>query len=153
MRANVANREEAPVRIQRISVGVVIPAALNAADVKDLSDVVAAGIGLDPARGDHIDIAAITPWIPPERNSPAVESNTSAPVRVHTSTAMTPANALPSLLWIYIGSGVGIALILACGVLVLSRRRASIPHRLSAPEREATLQRLVQWIELPERSS
>jgi len=145
--------EEAPGRIQRISVGVVIPMTLNPSDIKELSDVVAAGIGLDAARGDHVDIAAITPWIAPEQALPSLAPTSAHPAaRSGAASRAVPARGLTLPLWIYAAAGIGVLLILALVTLAWTRKGASVPRRLSVEEREATLERLVQWIELPERS-
>lgn len=148
--------EEAPGRIQRISVGVVIPAALAPPDLKDLSDVVAAGIGLDKTRGDHIDIAAITPWIPPEQNvALKPPSEIGAPLKTvpHEAASNIPSTSWPLNLpiWMQVGAGGGV-LVLMLGVFAVARGSRGSLQRLSAPERDAMLDRIVQWIELPERT-
>lgn len=145
--------EEAPGRIQRISVGVVIPAALAAPDIKELSDVVSAGIGLDATRGDRIDIAAITPWVPPEQNPASITARASAPSRISVPNAAPAPEPLAYPRWVYTGAAAGVFLALLLGGFMLLWVRGSQPRRLSAPEREAMLDRLVQWIELPERGS
>lgn len=145
--------EQAPGHIQRISVGVVVPGALTSADIKQLSDVVAAGIGLDPSRGDRIDIAAIGPWAPPEPEShvAAVDMNTGAakPVPSSQVRVRAPVSAgtwnVPH--WGYAAIGV---LVLLLGMLVGSRVRPWPSRRLSVAEREAKLEQLTQWIKQPD---
>lgn len=145
--------EQAPGHIQRISVGVVIPGTLTSADIKQLSDVVAAGIGLDPSRGDRIDIAAVAPWIPPERKPrvAAVDMNAGAakPKTPSLATIRAPVSAWSWDVqhWGYVAVAV-MALLL--GILLGSRIRSRPLRRLSVEEREAKLEQLVQWIKQPE---
>lgn len=145
--------EQAPGHIQRISVGVVIPGTLTSADIKQLSDVVAAGIGLDPSRGDRIDIAAVAPWTPPERKPrvAAVDVNAGAgkPETPSPATIRTPVSAWnwDVMHWGYVAVAV-MALLL--GILLGSRMRSRPLRRLSVEEREAKLEQLVQWIKQPE---
>jgi len=56
--------DQAPGRIDRISVGIVIPSMLPPGEISKLTEVVSAGLGLDTARGDKVDIAAIAPPVP-----------------------------------------------------------------------------------------
>lgn len=150
--------EQAPGRIERISVGVVIPGTLTPPDIKELSDVISAGIGLDASRGDRIDIAAMTPWTPPEEHfvagtAPPPSKAAATQLRQGNSSvapkATTQAWTFP--LWGYAAAGMGAIVLL--GGLVLARKRVSTPRRLTLAEREATLERIVQWIEQPERVS
>jgi flagellar M-ring protein FliF len=148
--------EKAPGRIERISVGIVIPSTLSKAEIEKLSGVVSAGLGLDASRGDKVDIAAIAA---PERVA------TAAPVAVSATTSpsdmshpasvdagdgaatIEPVHALGTLAWwIYPLAAVLILAILA-GLLRLTR---STPRRLLAAEREETLAQLRQWIEATE---
>lgn len=146
--------EEAPGRIQRISVGVVIPGTLTSADIKQLSDVIAAGIGLDASRGDRVDIAATAPWVASgehaaattgSANSSAME--TAAPPTVARAIA-APARLWNLPYWSYAAMAVGVLLL---GMLVGSRIRVRQPRRLTHGERDATLKQLVQWIKQSER--
>jgi len=144
--------EEAPGRVQRISVGVVIPGTLTSADIKQLSDVIAAGIGLDASRGDRVDIAAIAPWVVPgepiaatsgSANSSAAEA--AAPSKVERA---APARLWNMPYWGYVAVGVGVLLL---GMFGGSRMRARQPRRLTHSEREATLEQLVQWLKQSEQ--
>lgn len=144
--------EQAPGHVQRISVGVVVPGTLTPTDIKQLSDVIAAGIGLDPSRGDRIDIAAVAPWAPPEQRvaSEDAKSEATKPVSPQPVAQRVAASAgiwvLPR--WGYAAMGI---VVLLLGMLVGSRIRTHVPRRLTAAEREATLEQLVQWIEQPGR--
>lgn len=146
--------EEAPGRIQRISVGVVIPGTLKPADIKQLSDVIAAGIGLDASRGDRVDIAAIAPWVAPVEHIVAISgSPNSSAAEAATPSEVERAVAAPTRLWnmpywSYAAIGIGILLL---GMFVGSRMRARSPRRLTHSEREATLEQLVKWIKQSEQ--
>ena len=143
--------EEAPGRIQRISVGVVIPGTLSPEETKQLSDVIAAGIGLDATRGDRVDIAAIAPWVAPEQPAAVTPLSTNAPAE---GTVAPPrAMAAPARLWnmpywSYAVIGIGVLLL---GMFAGSRIRGRQPRRLTHVEREATLAQLTQWIKQSER--
>lgn len=147
--------EEAPGRIQRISVGIVVAEKLSPAYVKQLSDVVAAGIGLDSTRGDRIDIAAIASGIPSAQHAVATvsaipvvaEPPTAAPMRPSVRKSAWPWG-LPA--WGYVAAAVALLLV---GILVGSRARRREPRRLTAAERDATLEQLENWINQPERVS
>lgn len=148
--------EEAPGRIQRISVGVVIPGTLASADIKQLSDVIAAGIGLDASRGDRVDIAAVAPWVAPgnhvvattvSANPSAAES--AAPPKVGHAIA-APARIWNLPYWSYAAMGAGVLLL---GMFVGFRIRPRQPRRLTHAERETALEQMVHWIEQSERVS
>lgn len=145
--------EQAPGQIQRISVGVVIPGDLASTDIKQLSDVIAAGIGLDPSRGDRIDIAAIAAWVPPERQLAAANAK---PVGAKAAPALPGRGRVPVSagiwglrLWGSAALGVVVLLLgMFLGVRVRSRRA----RRLTVAERDATLEQLIGWIKEPERT-
>jgi len=142
--------ERALGRIERVSVGIVISSALSKAEVDKLSDVVSAGLGLDPARGDKIDIAAIAA---PERALPAptvaaamTDTVATAPATTisqiqPTSAPVSPLAGFPS--WAYAVAAALAVLILAC-LMMLGRRS---PRRLLPSEREETLAQLRQWMD------
>lgn len=138
---------QAPGRIERISVGIVVPADVPQARFEELADVVAAGIGLDPSRGDKIQLAAATmpSSIAGESASkPVTASRTTAPAPV---AAPSPVGAAPrGALLYWLGGGVtGIGFLL---VLIAFRRPQ--PPRLTAVERQETLARIREWIQTPE---
>jgi len=136
--------ERAPGRVERISVGIVVPAALPAAELAKLSDVVSAGLGLDTARGDKVDIAAIAP---PQHAAPTSTPTVAAAVddKSASVTDDAPAAGLGQHLWIY---PVMILLVLiVIGAFVMAARGSGTPRRLSHAEREEALLRLRQWIE------
>lgn len=141
--------ERAPGRIERISVGVVVSSALTRAEIGKLSDVVSAGLGLDPARGDKIDIAAMaTP--PPVLPAPGVKAtpvDAVPPIRAasveqvaQTSTPTSPRAGFPY--WAY----AALAALIVGLLLGLAMLGRSAPRRLLSSEREETLAQLRQWI-------
>lgn len=147
--------DRAPGRIERISVGIVIPSTLPKEEIGKLSGVVSASLGLDPSRGDKVDIAAIAP--------PEVVAASAQPVpRTNLRQARTPVDSTASSSdkpltkpisqwtkqeWLY---PVLAALVLfVLGALLMARRTVS-PRRLTMSEREEALLRLRQWIESTE---
>lgn len=145
--------DQAPGRVGRISVGIVIPAALPSTEIGKLNEVVSAGLGLDPSRGDKVDIAAIAPPEPV-----AIPTNDNALARVDavsnaaSSAAQADDNATGLVAakywWIYPGI-IALAIFLI-GALFMATRSGPTPRRLTMREREAALLRLRQWIETAE---
>jgi len=146
--------DRAPGRIERISVGIVVPGALPKQEIDKLSGVVSASLGLDPSRGDKVDIVALAP-------SEAVKVVTSpaahvAPVGAHPSPVTGPATmaaAKPEALWwshVWLWPILGVLVLVALVGLLVTRRTTATPRRLTAPEREEALLRLRQWIESAE---
>lgn len=147
--------EKAPGRIERISVGIVIPSMLSKAEVEKLSGVVSAGLGLDPSRGDKVDIAAIAA---PERV--ATVTRIAAPVAAAApdTTPSTPADATGSVVaaepvhafglgaW-WTSLAAALVLIALAGMVAVMRSK---PRRLLPSEREETLVQLRRWIESSE---
>lgn len=146
--------DQAPGRIGRISVGIVIPATLPSGEISKLSDVVSAGLGLDPSRGDKVDIAAIAPPEPVAAAAPSALANA---VATHTEASATTSGpstdeAAAAVVgsrywWVY---PVIAALVLFLVGALLMAMRTSAPRRLTMSEREAALLRLRQWIETTE---
>ncbi|XRD82102.1 flagellar M-ring protein FliF [Dyella acidisoli] len=147
--------DQAPGRIGRVSVGIVIPATLPAGEIIKLTDVVSAGLGLDASRGDKVDIAAIAP---PEAVATATSNSLDSAVAAHAEAA-SASNASASedagassvaasrYWWIYPSI---VALVLLLVGALLMAMRTSTPRRLTMSEREAALLRLRQWIETTE---
>lgn len=143
--------ERAPGRIERISVGVVIPATLSKSDLGKLADVVSAGLGLDAARGDKVDIAAIAL---PER----VSATSAAQPTTDTTAALPDENSdgavavdavhveAPVPTWVY-PVGAALVFLMLAGLVVIGK---GSPRRLLPSEREETLAQLRQWIESTE---
>jgi flagellar M-ring protein FliF len=134
--------ELAPGRIQRLSIGVVVPANTAPAAIASLREVIAASVGLDAARGDQLDIAALG-------GVPVVAAKPAA-VKAPTASAVAPVVPDTTMPWWPFAVG---GLIAVCGVgtipLVLRRRR--VP-RLTHQEREAALRDVRQWMDSSEIS-
>jgi flagellar M-ring protein FliF len=145
--------DQAPGRVGRISVGIVIPATLPSSEITKLSEVVSAALGLDASRGDKVDIAAIAP--PEPVSTTAANTQAAAVSRLDTASTGAPAtdDAATSAVvasrywWIY---PVIVALVLFLVGALLMAARTSTPRRLTMSEREAALMRLRQWIETTE---
>ncbi|MDE3071442.1 MAG: flagellar M-ring protein FliF [Pseudomonadota bacterium] len=140
--------DRAPGRIERISVGIVIPSTLPRAEIEKLSAVVSAGLGLDPSRGDKVDIAAIAL---PERVAavvPAPVPGAVSPTSTGTHATETEPARSPARVawWAYPSVAALVAIILAS----LFKASRNVPRRLLPSEREETLARLHQWIESAE---
>jgi flagellar M-ring protein FliF len=146
--------EQAPGRIERISVGIVVPDAVPQTELSKLSEVVSAGLGLDLSRGDKVDIASIAPPAiasveKPHSSTPVVESATDNAAEEHgQADATVPGARLP--MWAYLALGAAVALIAS---LWMAFGSSSRQRRLSAPEREEALQRLRQWVSSAEVKS
>ncbi|MEI7037467.1 flagellar basal-body MS-ring/collar protein FliF [Fulvimonas yonginensis] len=139
---------QAPGRIERISVGIVLPPNVPEASYKELSDVVAAGIGLDPSRGDHVEMAtAATVSAAGMQGRAVAPSAVSAAPPSHGTPpeAQVRATFRSGLIYWIGGGATGIVFLLALGAL-----RRPRPARLTAAERQETLARIRQWIEAPE---
>lgn len=136
-----ARREvsRAPGRIERLSVAVILPPTLDDFDMPRLRDLIAAAAGIDPTRGDRLEVSRIGPEqavrIGPE---PVIEETSAAPVAGarRAAAAATPAwqRWLPAL---------AIGLLLGTIVAFAAQRR---PRALRASEREAALERLRAWL-------
>ena len=144
--------DQAPGRIDRISVGIVIPSILATAQIAKLTDVVSAGLGLDAARGDKVDVAAIAPPEQIPAGAAASHTNVAAldgattPLAADIDTTAVTLQATQHW-WIY---AVIAALVLTILAAILIAGRTSTPHRLTLSEREEALLRLRQWIEASE---
>jgi len=132
----------APGRIERLSIAVVVPATVDEETVAKLRTVIAAAAGLQPDRGDTIEVAAlIAPRLADvereEFSSPLVE-----PASIAASQS-TP-SAAPSIgSWLVLVVAISA---LSAGLLLgrVSRRR----HRLTQAEREAGMVQIRAWLAL-----
>jgi flagellar M-ring protein FliF len=143
--AHGTEREEvatAPGKVERLSVAVLVPPTLSGAETERLRKLVTAAAGLDPARGDRLEIGAIgsaadertpadNPLLAPEIDLPAA-----APAE----------RGLPTdfgliALW---AAGVGVAGLLL-GWLIGGAKRSE-PARLRHEEREQVVLRLRAWL-------
>jgi flagellar M-ring protein FliF len=143
-------------RIERISVGIVVPEAIPQSELSKLSEVVSAGLGLEASRGDKVDIASLAPPITTkvERQATMVVANPSVSAghsdpKESDESADVPTAALISRLpgWIYLALG-SVALLGLSFWMIAGLRQG--PKRLTASEREEALQRLRHWVSIPE---
>jgi flagellar M-ring protein FliF len=140
---------QAPGRVERISVGIVLPANVPEARFKELSDVVAAGIGLDASRGDHVEVTTATsvPSIAVANHQVPDTALASAAARTVPKAEAAGTTTHGLMYWIG-GGATGIAIL-----LLLTALRRPQPPRLTAAERQETLTRIRAWIEAGENVS
>ena len=131
-------------QVERISVGVVIPADLSGSRIDALSRVISAGIGLDPSRGDTIDIAAVAPTA-----VSTAAATSAAPVGAVRHVRVAQHGEIPRRVdYEAIALAVAVLIVLlVAGAWVSSRRQ---PRRLTGAQREEMLLRLRHWIETAE---
>ncbi|WP_448102728.1 flagellar basal-body MS-ring/collar protein FliF [Luteibacter jiangsuensis] len=141
--------ERAPGRIERISIGVVIPAGVPEATVARLQAVIGAAAGLDTQRGDRLDIAAVAAAPRGIAVSP-VASTASTPRAAVAPGAVGTDHPFAWPAWAWIVLGVALAGGATGAGFGLGRRRRQ-PRRLAPAERERMLADVRQWLELPER--
>jgi len=138
--------ERAPGRIDRISIGVIVPAGLDAATMSHLEAVIGAAAGLDTQRGDRLDVAAVSGVT---RVAPiAAQALRPAPPASAIASHATPASDVPVWMWAVLG-GALLAGIVGVGFGVVAQRRRQ-PKRLALAERERLLADVRQWIDVAE---
>lgn len=144
-------------RIERISVGVVIPASVPPSVVDQLRTVLAAGLGLEPQRGDSIDIATFAATAAPRTRitTPPSLRATPSPVAAPHTVAIPPAstdaritNRSAVLVAWLLGS---VLLLILLGSWLRARHRSASP-RLTPAQREQILARIHHWINEAERA-
>lgn len=148
----------APGRIEKISVAVVIPAQLSRIEIRKLSAVVSAGLGLETARGDRVEIAAFSPAIPASAQPVISESTPKLPIKRPTIVMPQSTKAhrvvrrsgiLLAYPWVtYVTTGLGVFVLLGGFILLLGKRTTR--RRLEHSEREIALTRIRRWIEASE---
>jgi flagellar M-ring protein FliF len=129
----------APGSVRRISVGVVLPASVDAAEADGLRQVVAMAVGLNAERGDGI---ALT-WVGRAAEEVA---GAEAPAAAAPAAPAPAAVASPPSLWLA-AAGVGVLGLLG-GPLAWrwARRRPEAAPSLTAEQREEMLARVKRWI-------
>jgi flagellar M-ring protein FliF len=138
--------EVAPGKVARISVGILVPQSVNPQTIAKLDTVIADAVGLDPQRGDHLDIAAVaglTAIAPPAgiESVPAVSARPAAAVQGWSAFGFS---------WQMLISIAALACVCLSIGWVLARSRQ--PRRLTMLERERLLRDVQQWIEAPEQT-
>lgn len=129
--------ESMPGGIERLTIGIVIPdPASQGLSINDVRELVSAGIGLQPERGDRIAVYAVASLS--RQASESGPQGTSQAPNAGTSVAEREYPRPYWVLWL------GVACLLVAIVLALRwpRREA----RLTASEREAVLKQVQEWL-------
>ncbi|MBK4735696.1 flagellar basal-body MS-ring/collar protein FliF [Noviherbaspirillum pedocola] len=163
----------APGAIKRLSVGVVLPAAMSEAQSRKLTEVVSMAVGLNPTRGDAIaayslealpashgeaGAAAATGTVaqltPPHADAAAVTATKAAtlsaapldakPVAIKSAGLLSALSA--STTWMITGTVAAALLLVSLGLAMRRGRRAQAPARLSDQERARMLRELNAWL-------
>jgi flagellar M-ring protein FliF len=139
--------EVAPGQVHRITLGILVPPAVDAATTAKLASVIGAAVGLDAQRGDRLDIAAVsaigkpaTPIGVPAANG---KNQAASPVAAVSAQGAPLSRgrefAVAGLLGLLcFGTGLGMA-------------RLRRPKRLTAQERARLLDDVRHWIQSPEQ--
>jgi flagellar M-ring protein FliF len=126
-----------PGGIRRISVGVLLPGAIETHQAESLKQVIAMAVGLNPSRGDAIALSRV---------GAAREAKPKAPDELKAPARPRAAEAQRFDWWLLAVS----AFLLAAALIALAarRRRREAPRQepLSPKEREEILNRLKDWV-------
>lgn len=145
--AHGTQREEiarAPGRVERLSIAVLLPAALPKAELERLRKLIAAAAGLDAKRGDTLEIAAIEDANLVAEASPLDDNLLLSPPpspaagEPRMESVVAPGISRP---WLLIGG----AILLLCGV-ALGWWMHPRPRRLSPQETDAMAGKLRAWL-------
>lgn len=144
--AHGSEREElvkAPGGIERISVAVLVPSTLSSFDLGRLQRLVTAAAGLDPERGDVLEI---TPMVQTEdgRGGDVAPTASASPLDATDPAAVSAKSSqlrLPPASWLVL---VG-AICLLCG-WGLSRLMQPPPKRHRPEERDAVVAKMRKWL-------
>lgn len=144
--AHGSEREDlvkAPGGIERISVAVLVPSTLSSFDLERLKRLVTAAAGLDPERGDILEITPMVQFAEPRGNEVALaDAPPALDAGNQTAMVVRPGQAsLPSAYWLVL---VG-AVCLVFGWW-LSRMTQPPPKRHRPEERDAILAKMRKWL-------
>lgn len=117
----VSTRQIAPGEIRRLSVAVVVDAALDDTEIARISELAAAAVGLDPERGDVVSVQSMQ------------FDTSSSIVEVAAMPAAGTANWLPYILVAALGLGLVVVLLL---VTLRRRRRPTLDLTIDDTETE-----------------
>lgn len=130
----------APGAINKISVAVVLPENTDSLTLLKVKDVIAASAGINPERGDHVIVHAISasqaevaPPVEPSVELPALLQPTVPP-------KILPANHYAAYYWL-----LPLLLVLLLIAALMKWGRTSVPTKLSQAEREKLLQEINHW--------
>jgi flagellar M-ring protein FliF len=144
----VEQTDSRPGSVRRISVGVLLPRSLDAAKLKELTQVLSMTVGLNAARGDDIAISAVDQFsvvaaavgVAPEVMSERSESTaTEAAARANIGDERTMTFALSAAVALLL-------LLLIAAVAQQWRWRSRQAKPLTADERERLLAQMRQWL-------
>lgn len=144
--AHGSEREDlvkAPGGIERISVAVLVPSTLSSFDLERLKRLVTAAAGLDPERGDILEVTPMVQFAEPRGNEGALaDAPPALDAGNQTAMVVRPGQAsLPSAYWLVL---VG-AVCLVFGWW-LSRMTQPPPKRHRPEERDAILAKMRKWL-------
>jgi len=138
----------APGRVERLSVAVILPPHLDEMDVERIRSLVAAGAGIEPERGDQLEVSRLgrgERWVSAP-TSPVANADASASSRTPTisnnAIAVTPAWRAGWAKWL----GLCALGFLAGVIVVVAMAGQRGPRALSAQERDAVLTKLRGWL-------
>lgn len=137
----------APGRIERLSVAVVLPQSLDELKVERIQSLVAAAAGIDPDRGDRLEVlrfgrdGSLDASIPPsgQMSTPPMQAETRI-VGEPAEVASNRRSRLPWLKWLLVGA---VGLLVGVIIAIAIQRR---PRSLEPREREAVLAKLRGWL-------
>jgi flagellar M-ring protein FliF len=145
--AHGSEREEvssAPGKVERLSIAVLVPPTLNASELDRLRKLVTAAAGLDPDRGDRLEIGAISDHeskVNTPALSPLLEPEPTTPIAAIREHSAPVSGMLMLSVWLVVAGLVGLAI----GWTFAAVRRPA-PPKLRFEEREAVLLRLRSWL-------
>lgn len=128
----------APGRIERLSVAVAVPSTANAETLQKVQAIIAAAVGLQPQRGDHLEVVALVPpaALNTELERPTISAAQPVPA--------TRSEWLPRQPWWSIGTMLGLfGISLVMGLWI---GRASSRRSLTAAERDAAMAQIRAWL-------
>lgn len=148
-----AEVEHATGRLERISVGVILPEALPENDIKSIRQLLEAALGLEDARGDRIVITYLPGHVTDTQSGVLQTTESSAEVSVPPAfTDVLPVKDVSESehsLNLLIIAGGGICLLVLLLLWSGGRKKIVVaaPARLSSMEREQLLQDVQRWLQ------
>lgn len=136
----------APGRIERLSIAVVLPSNLDDFEMPRIEALIAAAAGIDPARGDRLEVSRLGPEQPQQARSELVMSS-AADAALSTASGAVQGKNLPAVgsnrswaQWLPI---LAVGLLLGVILAISSQKR---PRALNAMERDAALAKMRAWL-------